>query len=419
MLQHNAIAVARITCALIVLVTSASAASKERVLHNFSSGKGGHSPIQGVIFDGAGNVYGVTTYGGNHENGGTVYKLSQGPNGSWTETVLYDFCSVENCVDGAGPFGNLIFDGAGNLYGTTVGGGTAEGGTVFELTPDGNGAWTETVLHSFTGEPQDGFAPYAGVIMDTDGNVYGTTSVGGASGAGIAFELSTAGNGSWTETVLHNFCSAPHCADGMNPYGGLTLDAAGVLYGMTYQGGDADQGAVFELSRNNGTWQETVLQSFDGTDGAGPEGDLIFDSAGNLFGATAYGGDMACDKPVGCGAIFELQQANNKWTESVLHVFYVYPKNPSSTLVFDSSGNLYGTTLSGGEYGGGVLFKLTKAQNGTWATTAVFSFREPLGDDPVGFLTFDSSGNLYGSAQNGGKFNNCYQACGVIFEITP
>lgn len=402
------------------------AASTEKVLHSFSNGKGGHSPKQGVIFDAAGNLYGVTTYGGGHENAGTVFKLTPSASGKWTETVLYSFCSATSCTDGDGPFGGLILDSNGNLYGTTVAGGTGQVGTVFKLAPDGKGGWIETVLHSFSDSDNDGSEPFAGVVMDPQGNLYGTTTYGGSGGVGTAFQLSLNADGTWTESVLHSFCSASNCTDGENPYGPLTLDSAGNLYGMTYSGGNIacnpfyGCGTVFELTPGaNGEWTETVLHTFNRTDGDGPSEGLIFDAAGNLYGTTEYGGDLGCDHPVGCGTVFELTPgANGEWTETVLHSFYKYPKNPASGLIFDGSGNLYGTTLQGGTYDGGTLFKLTPGTGG-WTPMPLYSFRSKRGDEPEGTLVFDSAGNLYGSTIDGGRFNNCDQACGVVFEITP
>lgn len=401
------------------------AATREKVLHSFGPGKGGHSPW-GVIFDAAGNLYGATSYGGAHQNAGTVFELTPSANGKWTETVLYNFCSVTNCLDGEAPFSGLIFDAVGNLYGTTVGGGTGgfQAGTVFRLAPDGKGNWIETVLHNF-GNDQDGLSPFAGVVMDAGGNLYGTTTYGGSAEAGIAFQLSPNGDGSWTETVLHNFCSAG-CTDGENPYGPLTLDAAGNVYGTTSSGGNIECfpqfgcGTVFKLTPGaNGEWTETVLHAFDSFDGAAPSEGLIFDTAGNLYGTTPYGGRRGCDPSIGCGIVFELiPGADGKWTEKVLFTFYKYPKNPLSPLVFDAAGNLYGTTSQGGRYGDGTLFKLAPGVGG-WTQTSLYSFHEQQGNGPRGPLVFDSSGNLYGSTLDGGKFSDCEQSCGVVFKIEP
>src|ERR1019366_6634594 len=199
------------------------------------------------------------------------------------EQVLHSF---GNGTDGNDPLGGLIFDASGNLYGTTLGGGTYGGGTVFELTPAGGGSWTETVLHNFDSNGTDGFTPYAGLIFDSAGNLYGTTRWGGTYGGGTVFELTTAAGGGWTEQVLHSFDH--NYTDGYYPQAGLIFDAAGNLYGTTSQGGTyVYWGTVFELTpAAGGDWTETVLHNFNqnGTDGYYPEAGLIFDAAGNLYG---------------------------------------------------------------------------------------------------------------------------------------
>src|ERR1035441_332430 len=223
-----------------LFVTSTWATAQEKVLHNFNNnGTDGTNPRAGLIFDAAGNLYGTTENGGT--NGvGTVFELTPTAGGGWTETVLYSFCSQANCTDGYQPWAGLIFDAAGNLYGTTVYGGTADTtcsycGTVFELTPNGSGGWTETVLHSF-GDGTDGFYPSAGLIFDAAGNLYGTTAMGGTYDYpwdGTVFELTPAAGGGWTEKVLYSFGGG---TDGYWPEAGLIFDAAGNLYGTTYSG---------------------------------------------------------------------------------------------------------------------------------------------------------------------------------------
>src|ERR1039458_6316092 len=272
------------------------------VLHSFGNGTDGIDPNGGVIFDAAGKLYGTTLEGGAYGYG-TVFELSPNGGGGWTETVLYSFCSQTNCTDGDAPYAGLIFDPAGNLYGTTLGGGTYNYGAVFEVTPNG----TETVLHSFTGT--DGVYPYAGLIFDPAGNLYGTTGQGGTYDGGTVFEVTPNG----TETVLHNFNN--NGTDGAYPYAGLIFDAAGNLYGTTLEGGAYGYGAVFEVTPN-GT--ETVLHNFNnnGTDGYSPYASLIFDAAGNLYGTTNSGGTY------NHATVFELTPAaGGGWTETVLHSF--------------------------------------------------------------------------------------------------
>jgi hypothetical protein len=315
---------------------------------------------------------------------GTVFKLIHGANGKWTEKVLHNF----NGPDGAHPMGELIFDKAGNLYGTTSDGGANFGicplgdvgcGTVFELSPGANGQWTERVLYSFKDGPV-GNGPVAGLIFDKAGNLYGTTVFGGESGCpfqgscGVVFELTPGSDGQWTEKLLYSFKN-----DGMDGSGssaGLIFDKAGNLYG-TSDGGTGTCfgggcGTVFELKRRtNGTWSESVLHRFknNGKDGSSPSGKLIFNKSGNLYGATGYGGNggTKCDVD-GCGTVFELRRGTDgKWSESILYNFKDSPDGhiPSAGLVFDKVGNLYGTTSAGGTIGGcvgpgcGTVFELT------------------------------------------------------------
>ncbi len=247
-----------------------------------------------MIIDAAGNLYGTTEYGGDYSCGGpgcgTVFELMPTEGGGWTEKKLHNF---GNGTDGVFPLADLNLDVAGNLYGTTYGGGglcSYGCGTVFELTPNGNGNWTEKVLHSFNDNGTDGDLPYAGLIFDAAGNLYGTTVAGGSSYAGTVFELTPHGNGNWTEKVLHSFSNVG--TDGASPFAGLIFDAAGNLYGTTTYGGN-HPGTVFELTpTGGGDWTEKVLHSFSnvGTDGAYPYGGLIFDAAGNLYGTTYLGG---------------------------------------------------------------------------------------------------------------------------------
>ena len=280
----------------ILFVTSTWAAAEEKVLHSFSGGADGTYPYGGLIFDAAGNLYGTTTSGGT-SNTGTVFELTPAAGGTWTEKVLHSFSGG---TDGIHPYAGLIFDAAGNLYGTTDLGGAYGYGTVFELTPAAGGTWTEKVLHNFNNGGTDGTRPYARLTFDAAGNLYGTTYGGGAYNSyGTVFELTPAAGGTWTEKVLHSFGSG---TDGLIPYGGLIFDAAGNLYGTTAYGGTNDLGTVFELTpKAGGGWTEKVLYSFgDGTDGVSPLAGLIFDAAGNLYGTTQHGGTY------NYGTVFEI-----------------------------------------------------------------------------------------------------------------
>jgi uncharacterized repeat protein (TIGR03803 family) len=332
----------------------------QTILHDFGSGTDGRNPDASLILDAGGNLYGTTLYGGTGEcNGGgnscgTVFELVAAAGGEWTEKVLYNFGG--NNTDGYYPSGSLIFDAAGNLYGTTGTGGIYGFGTVFELSPTDGGGWTEKVLHSFTGT--DGSSPLANLIFDAAGNLYGTTWTGGShKQAGTVFELMpTRESGGWTMKTLHDFGGGSY--DGAQPYAGLVFDAAGNLYSTTQTGGTGacgfpGCGTVFELSPSvRGRWTETILHNFDnnGTDGYEPLAGLTVDSKGNLYGTTFDGGTGAC-KHAGCGAVFELTPAGDGgWTETVVYSFpnYAAGYRPASNLILDGAGNLYGTTLSGG-----------------------------------------------------------------------
>jgi uncharacterized repeat protein (TIGR03803 family) len=343
------------TVSLLVTSTWASTNWYEKVLRSFGNGTDGYAPSAGLIFDAAGNLYGTTQYGGGANAYGTVFELTPAGGGNWTETVLYSFRSG---TDGAVPGAGLIFDAAGNLYGTTTAGGP-NNGTVFELTPTTAGGWTEQVLYRFCSQANctDGQYPYGSLIFDAAGNLYGTTEFGGTYGAGTVFKLTPAAGGGWTETVLYSFGRG---TDGASPLVGLIFDVVGNLYGTTTFGGTYGAGTVFELTPTaGGGWTETVLHSFNpnnGTDGFNPYAGLIFDAAGNLYGTTYYGGSY------GGGTVFELTPAaGGGWTETVLRSFGNGTDGfwPYAGLIFDHAGNLYGTTEYGGTHNYGTVFELT------------------------------------------------------------
>jgi uncharacterized repeat protein (TIGR03803 family) len=250
------------------------------------------------------------------------------------------------------PQSGLVFDAAGNLYSTTSDEGPLGDGSAFELTFNGSG-WTETTIHAFDGPDGSTLKPTS--ILDASGNLYGTAQTGGTYGAGTVWELTPQVDGSWTETTLYSFTGG---RDGANPVmqSGLISDSAGNLYGATQNGGAHGDGTVFELSPlAGGTWGETVLHSFRGRDGSGPQAGLIFDVAGNLYGETFYGG---ADND---GVVFKLTPgASGSWSETVLHSFHGGDgSNPRFGLVLDAVGNLYGTTYAGGHYGDGTVFEIT------------------------------------------------------------
>jgi uncharacterized repeat protein (TIGR03803 family) len=399
----------------ILFVMCASVSAQETVLLNFSYNNG-NEPIAGLIIDASGNLYGTTFYGGSYGNG-TIFELTPRADG-WAETVLYNFSG--HGADGFWPNSRLVFDASGNLYGTTFFGGDFQVGTVFELSPGANGVWSEKTIHSFNPKNKDGSYPHAGLIVDASGNLYGTAAGGGHIGDGIVFELSPAGDGDFTEKVLHSFAGN----DGAGPYSSLIFDAFGDLYGTTSYGGTSTAcangcGTVFELiPTTGGNWMEKAF-SFNNTNGANPYGGLIIDASGNLYGATSQGASG------NFGAVFELTPVHPGWTEQILHIFSPHlgdGMNPWAPLIFDAAGNLYGTTGSGGAYGGGTVYELTPSTGGPWSEKVLYSFNSEGGaaHDPVPGVVLDAAGNLYGAALSGGdNFSSCYGGCGAVFEITP
>lgn len=379
-----------------------------QMLYQFPLRKTGNTPsgLLGVN----GNFYGTTALGG-MSNEGTVFELtSQGKLIS-----LYSFS--HNTTDGRNPtIGPLIRDKAGNLYGTTQNGGdlhcvafinTPGCGTVFKLSAGGK----ETIVHSFSGGP-DGAYPLAGLVADSAGNLYGTTYVGGigcnGQGCGTVYKITP----SSTETVLYSFTGG---ADGSGPfYVDLVIDTAGNLYGTTVGGGDltcgghgSGCGVVFKVDP---TGKETVLHAFTGgTDGGGPLSGLVRDSQGNLYGTATFGGNCRS-----CGLVFKLDPTGN---ETVLHNFTeqeIQPALQASSLLLDAAGNLYGTTLYGGSLSDGTVFEVSS--QGVYTMLHSFDINDGL--YPVAGLIRDNAGNLYGATSQGGNFS-CSMGCGVIFKITP
>jgi uncharacterized repeat protein (TIGR03803 family) len=396
------------TALTIALFAASSFAGTEKVLHDFNSTNGKYAN-GALVFDSLGNLYGVTSSGG-HYGGGVAYMLSRNSSGTWVETILHNFGNTKN-KDGAAPYNNLIFDSAGNLYGTTYAGGAASAGTVYELSPATGGKWTEAVLHSFAGGLNDGSTPEAGLLLDAAGNLYGTTFLGGTFTKGAAFELSPVSGGGWTEKLIWSFGNG---TDGANPDGALISDTVGNLYSTTANGGAKNFGTVFELSSSGGSWTETILHNF-GTfhDGLYPFSTLVFDAVGNLYGTTTGGGTK------GYGTVFELSPASGgTWTETILHNFASGSDGyqpDAEQLVFDAAGNLYGTTLQGGAHSLGIVFKLTPSSTGHWTETLMHAFTGTGdGGGPFAGVILDSAGNLYGATNGGGP-----TGVGVIYEITP
>jgi uncharacterized repeat protein (TIGR03803 family) len=367
----------------------------------------GFNPYGGLVSDAAGNLYGMTSEGGASGSFGTVFELVVSE--EWGEDLLLSF----NGVDGYAPYSGLIFDSSGDLYGTTSDGGTHGEGTAFELIPKGGGVWTRKVLHNFNANEKDGTYPNAGLIIDGNGNLYGTTGVGGVYNDGVAFELTPIEGGGWSEKILHTF--RPNGIDGTRPNASLILDSTGNLYGTTPGGGAYNDGTVFELTPNaDGEWTEKVLHNFNPnrSDGLYPKASLIFDASGNLYGTTLTGTH-------GDGTVFELTPKGGSWTETILHNFASNGEDggqPYASLIFDAEGNLYGTTAEGGINNGGTVFELTPKSDGSWAETVLHKFnqKEKDGIDPYSNLTFDAAGDLYGTTEAGGTYN-----VGTVFELTP
>jgi len=394
---------------VLLLLAGGAWAGTEQVLYNFAGGNDGASPYDtGVLVrDRAGNFYG-TTYQGGSCGAGTVFEVSS----AGDETVLHNFCLGS---DGGYPFGGVILDSSGNVYGTTEAGGPLNGGTVFELKRAPNGQWNEILLHSFKGP--DGKGPFDGLTMDAAGNLYGTASEGGTHVAfgGVAFEISHSG----TYSVLYNFCALSACADGQLPLGGVTTDSKGNLYGTTSSGGAHGLGTVFKLSKSSSGWTETVLHSFAGgtSDGADPlYGSLILSTrpVGKtkqrvIIGVTTGGG--AHNR----GAAFAIRRSPAGWRFTLLHSFNGHSggTSPYGTLV-NVKGKLIGTTGFNGNSCCGTVFELT-LKNTTWIETVLYSFTGGGdGGYPYSGVVADSAGNLFGVADIGGS-----GTWGVLYKVKP
>jgi len=351
---------------------------RETVLHDFG-GSDGKYPNGALVADKAGNLYGTTVNGGpscSQLGCGVVFELVRGKAGKWTFKVLHNFA----LTDGANPYAGMIFDSRGDLYGTASSGGNVsacsdEGGcgVVFKLAPDGKGHWTETVVYAFNGG--DGGGPMGPVTFDSSGNLYGTTSYGGANRGGTVFELTPEKNGQWSEYALHSFSFGT--GDGYQPVYGVVFDGAGNIYGTTQFGGTVGEqgwGTAFELTPGkNGKWTEATLHHFDESKLGGGlvSSGLIVDKAGKLYGTTAEGGKYTCpvNAPGTCGVAFGLaREADGRWTEAVLHSFGNGKDGaiPGGGLAPEAPGDLFGVTNSGGYVGSpcgqdgcGVVFEIT------------------------------------------------------------
>jgi uncharacterized repeat protein (TIGR03803 family) len=404
------IAILALATATLLLASTASAQFTYKTLYAFTGGADGNEYpgyswfSSGLVFDTAGNLYGTTAAGGAYGYG-VVFKLTPNSDGSWTESVLYSFTGG---ADGADPFAGLIFDSAGNLYGTTVSGGLAscsqwftQGcGLVFELTPNLDGTWNEEVLYSFTGG-KDGANPMAVLALDSAGNLYGTADRGGKSkcdqygqsGCGALFELSPNSDGTWTESTLYDFTGG---VDGSPQFGPVVLDSAGNLY-TTAQNGKYDWGVILELPRNpGGGWGKgrilhTLRGLADGGDAFSFTG-LVFDSAGNLYGTTFWGPFPEA------GTVFRLiPTTKGPWKWELVHNFGTSNSyHPVAGVIFDSAGNLYGTTVVGGTSNLGEVFMISPDMNGGAKFTVLYDFSNQPLNEPFS-LILDAAGNLYGT----------------------
>jgi uncharacterized repeat protein (TIGR03803 family) len=425
-----------------LMCTGDASAGAYKQIHRFctqAACSDGAYPQAGVTPDGAGNFYGTTYFGGEGDCGGygcgTAFKLSPKANGKFKFSLLYRFCNESNCDDGALPMAGLIVDTAGNLYGTANVGGGNGAGSAFEIKRNSHGKQTFKVLHHFCAETNcnDGGGPQfdgltyqgqaSGALYDGTSPLYGTGFVGGSGGLGVVYALNppAAGKSKWREKVLYNFCTqtgtagrnragrsgsaspSGSCADGNLPARGLLLDSAGNLYGTTQSGGAGDNGVIFELSKSGKTWSETILYNVcaDGgscPDGTYPSSPLIMDGSGNLYGSMVNGATS------GSGVIFKVVPNGASSTYSVLYDFCSQSgcadgQEPFGHLLMDAGGNIFGTAEIGGAYGLGTVYELSSS-----GISVLHSFCRNSGCTdgaiPTGGLIADGSGNLYGTTSD-------------------
>jgi len=423
----------------LALPPDVAAASSGKIIYSFGGGADGAYPYSDLVLDSAGNLYGTTYLGGtgcNTAGCGTVFELIRTGNG-WKHQVLYSFAGAPN--DGFWPLAGLVFDSSGNLYGTTAFGGSncsnnGGCGTAFKLTPNSQGGWSESVIFNFTGTNRDGQFPNTDLVIDSQGNLYGTAGGGTGTGfcggfnwriwstppgCGIAFKLTPGSGGAWTETTIYDFGGAP---DASFPVGPLVLNADGGIYGAAAFGGagpcfvnsggpPAGCGALYKLAPSGGGWTETVLYSFFRGLGTAknPAGGVIVDKPGVLLGTSSQGGD-------GGGTFFRVEQTAKGWEQDVLHRFFYVPDGwrVVGHLANGPNSNLFGTTAGGGSTSssGGTVFELERTEQG-WKERVLFSFDRsfaPLVSGP----TVDPQGRVYGTALDGGS-----AGAGAVYEVIP
>ncbi len=415
----------------IVFVLSAvgsAVAEQYGVIYRFKNTPDGANPEGDLVSDTSGNLYGTTSGGGTSDSG-TVYELSPPASGNvWTETVLYSFGEGN---DGRYPLAGLVRDSAGNLFGSTFGGGPAGVGTIFELSPPViiGSPWTETILHNFTGgvdggNPQCKLLLKGGVLFGKGGVLFGTAFSGGERGWGAVFKLEASQSGHWIEQELYSFTGG---SDGASPWPGLTSDKTGNLYGVTEGSGLNGNGTAFELSppaTTGAPWTETTLHSFGPSEGENPVGELLLDQSGNVYGMTTIGPPASgVGSGYGCGVVFQLVPPSiqgGEWTENLLYTLTGGSDgcNPYSGVILDDAGNLLGANSGdGGLNGNGAVFELSSAGGGIWTETTLHDFAG--GNDGLysySTLVRGKAGAYYGTTIEGGSGRD-YN--GTIFKVIP
>ena len=417
--------------ASLALSAPAEAGVAYKTLHAFCAAANctdGSKAMSAPVADASGNYYGTTQTGGG-ANDGTVYQMTF-DGARWHYKRIHSFCAKAGCADGSTPFGSLVVDTQGNLYGLTSSGGAKGFGAVFEMSMTG-GVWKYRVIHSFcfkSGCVDGEFPKYSsltyqgqasGVLYDGMSPLYGTTQYGGAQGVGAVFSLTPdATQTRWTALVLHSFCSKTLCADGSQPYSGVTVDAMGNLFGTTNIGGAYNHGALYELSFTGTNWAETVLYSFCAgggfcADGDGPIAGLTSDGAGNYYGTTYFGGGHAK------GEVFKLTPNGIRSTVTALYSFCAETncadgENPWAGVTLDASGRIYGATYGGGANNEGIVFELAGTKLSTFFNLFSFGDTKHPGTYPFSAPVLDKSGALYGTTGLGG--GNDF---GTLYKLTP
>ena len=401
---------------LVMLILSFASASAQtyKVIHDFGGSGDGKQPVAHMIFDPQGNLYGTTLSGGPLPSSyGTVFELSPNGDGTWTESIVHSFNDSNDAQSEP-----MAMDQHGNLYGETGGNGIGTYGSVYELSPAGGGTWTLRTLYAFSGGT-DGAFPSGGVVLSSDSNhIYGVGRDGVTRHDGFIFSLNHVTAASWGELVLYSFRGGN---DGLHPGGPLTLDPSGNLFGVA-AGGQYNDGTVFKLSPNRHSfgWSKSLVYAFQNPDGT-PNTGLLLDGAGNLYGASFESGTY------NQGTVYKLSpNPDGSYTETVLHEFQGLQHGDggyvNGNLVMDPAGNIYGTTQGGGmggyRCGGegcGTVYKLTPSGNGLWTETILYEFSDVSGGwQPHASLVRDAAGNLFGTTIYGGANES-----GVAFEVTP